>query len=295
MDYGMVVPSFLKKDIGRSSPRSGFIANLQEFALRLGNVVATYPPSDKRNLSKKYNEYDVLVYVYNGNGNVTPKTFYNCVVSDMFSSVADRVSYTPRKTTAASPQGYALSKGSLVAVMCANGDTTQGIIIGGYPNNNLPTVSEDLGHHLSFEFNGVQFNIDKDGQVTIKRRGPTNDDGTVVSDQEANGGATVLMTSDGSVSVQSGNGNHVKVDLDATNGSLNLSCTEGVIINSATSPMVLGDKLVDAVSSLVNGIVSGLNAIVPGGPGSAAVPLVQQALLQFQSDTSFLSAKNKVD
>jgi hypothetical protein len=293
---GTVVPSFLANDVvSTTQAASGFSLNLNEYALRLGQVTQVIPPNSPDNRGGKHYEYEVLAFVSDGRGNMISKTYYNCVVSDIFGSVADSFTYTQRKSTATNPSNFYLSKGSNVAILCVNGSTFQPLIVGGYPNAGTQPPTEDLGHHLSFEFNGVQFNIDKDGQVTIKRRGPTNDDGTVVSDQEANGGATVLMTSDGSVSVQSGNGNHVKVDLDATNGSLNLSCTEGVIINSGQYSMVRGETIKDSVATLVQGVIDALNAIPAGGPGSAAVLPASKALAQFQADTSFLSAKNKVD
>ena len=290
-----VPPSFVIEDLSAPvAAPNGIDLRYAENELRLGQVSEVYSPTDSGNRSKRFYEYDVLLFVANKNTTASTK-MVRALAMDTFGSVADSVSYTFRKTTAKNVPSLKFNKGSRVLVLCVNSDIHQSVIIGGYPNNNIVPPQEDLGHHLSFEFNGVQFNIDKDGQVAIKRRGATNDDGTVISGQEENGGATVLMTTDGSVSIQSGNGNHVKVDLDATNGSLNLSCTEGVVINSGDSPMVKGDKLKDAVTSLVQGILAGFNAIVPGGPGSAATPIVQQALNQFQLDTSFLSAKNKVD
>lgn len=289
-----VIPSYLVGEVSFPDNTSNFLLNYREDSLRIGVVEEIIPPSSGQSKTKRVYEYNVGIMYYKGTGNLTYLKYYNCVQMDSFGSVADSYKATFRLGPQDASQ-IPYTKGSKVLVLCVNSDTSQGVIIGGYPNNNLPPVSEDLGHHLSFEFNGVQFNIDKDGQVVIKRRGPTNDDGTVVSGQEEGGGATVLMTTDGSVSIQSGNGNHVKVDLDATNGSLNLSCTEGVVINSGDQSMVRGENLKDAVTSLVQGILAGFNAIVPGGPGSAATPIVQQALSQFQLDTSFLSVKNKVD
>jgi hypothetical protein len=212
---------------------------------------------------------------------------------DTFGAFADHFSATLRRSDK-SPKDVSLTKGARVLVLCVNDDTNQGVIIGNLPNANVPVVQEDLGHHLSFEFNGVKVEINRDGELSIARKGPTDEAGNVLSGYEDGAGAVIKMSASGNVELSSGQ-NVVSVALNGENGSLNLTCTEGVVINSATSPMVLGDKLVDAVSNLVNGIVNGLNLIVPGGPGSAAVPVVQQALLQFQADTSFLSAKNKVD
>jgi hypothetical protein len=290
-----VPPSFVIEDLSApvASP-NGIDLRYAENELRLGQVSEVYAPTDSRNRSKKFYEYDVLMFIANKNTTSSTK-MVRALAMDTFGAVADTVSYTFRKTTAKNVPSLKFNKGSRVLVLCVNSDIHQSVIIGGYPNNNIVPPKEDLGHHLSFEFNGVQFNIDKDGQVTIKRRGPTNDDGTVVSDQEANGGATVLMTSDGSVSVQSGNGNHVKVDLDATNGSLNLSCTEGVIINSGQYSMVQGENLATAITSLMTAIATATTALGTAPlTGASLGGIINTALGQFQP-SSFLSAKNKVD
>jgi hypothetical protein len=290
---GTVVPSFLANDVvSTTQAASGFSLNLNEYALRLGQVTQVIPPNSPDNRGGKHYEYEVLAFVSDGRGNMIAKTYYNCVVSDIFGSAADSFTYTQRKSTATNPSNYYLSKGSNVAILCVNGSTFQPLIVGGYPNAGTQPATEDLGHHLSFEFNGVQFNIDKDGQVAIKRRGPTNDDGTVVSGQEENGGATVLMTSDGSLSIQSGNGNQVKVDLDATNGSLNLTCTEGVVINSGSYSMVQGEKIAASITTLMTTIAANLVPIAPNGAAIAGV--INGAMANFKS-SDFLSTKNKVD
>jgi hypothetical protein len=289
-----IVPSFMQDSIGTSPTISGFDLRFMENHLRIGQIMEVYAPSHARNLSKRVYEYEVLLYVYNENRSFTTKKV-TAVVSDTFGAIADSFSYTPRKNTANNVSALPTSKGSLVLVLCVNSDMQQSVIVGGYPNNNLPPVSEDLGHHLSFEFNGVRFNIDRDGQVVIQRRGPTNDDGTVVSGQEEYGGATVLMTTDGNISIQSGNGNHVKVDLDATNGSLNLSCTEGVVINSGQYSMVQGENLATAITSLMTAIATATTALGTAPmTGASLGGIVNTALGQFQP-SSFLSAKNKVD
>lgn len=284
-----VLPTFLVNEVSAERPVSGYKLNFQENSLRVGQVVGIRPPTDPQNASKRYYEYDVRVMSYNSNGTPSSKLFRNCVMADGFGGVADSYTHTPR--AAGNVRGN-ITNGSLVALLCVDDNTKTALIIGGYPNPNLPTTSEDLGHHLSFEFNGVQFNIDKDGQVAIKRRGPTNDDGTVISGQEENGGATVLMTTDGSVSIQSGNGNQVKVDLDATNGSLNLTCTEGVVINSGSQSMVQGENLAASITTLMTTIATNVAAIAPNGAAIAGV--INGAMANFRS-SDFLSTKNKVD
>jgi hypothetical protein len=289
-----VIPSYLIGEVTAPDNTSNFFLNYREDSLRIGVIEEIIPPTSEKSKTKRSYEYNVGVMYYRGTSNLSYLKYYNCVQMDTFGSSADRFNATFRVGPQDASQ-IPFLKGSKVLVLCVNSDTSQGVIVGGYPNENTEPPTEDLGHHLSFEFNGVQFNIDKDGQVAIKRRGPTNDDGTVVSGQETNGGATVLMTSDGSVSIQSGNGSEVKVDLDATNGSLNLTCTEGVVINSGGYSMVRGETIKDSVVTLVQGVINALNAIPAGGPGSAAVIPASNALAQFKADTSFLSTKNKVD
>lgn len=302
-------PSFMRKDMRPISSESGFLQNLSENNLRMGYVTNAYAPTDTQNASKRHYEYDVMCYVANSNGKVTPKEYFKCVVMDTFGAVADSFYFTPRSIKANEINTTPYSKGSCVLILCVNSDTNQGVIIGGYPNLDTAPVTDntDLGHHLRFVFNGVQVSINDDGSVSMTRNGATDDSGAVKDQYKDNGGASVKMEADGSVTVTSGTSKAVSMKLDPVSGQINLTgkgdvtvkCDtgSGLVINDGTHPMVRGDEMMSAITTLMNSVAQSLSAITAATPsGSLAIPAIQAAIAQFQSKTTqILSSSNKVD
>jgi hypothetical protein len=305
-----IVPSFIAKDMSYGySSQSGKDIRFEEIKFRLGVVVDVFPPSDKNNKSKKYYEYAVDVFVMESAPTVKR---YPAIVSDSFSAYADHFQYTPRKTDK-SPKSYSTSKGSRVAVLCVNSDTQQALIVGGWPNPNLPVISDqpDKGHHLSFEFNGVQFDIDNDGNVRLVRKGATDEDGKVKEGYTEGSGTTIDLSKDGSIFLQTGSDSKMTFELNKNSGEVNL-ISEGnvnincngqnlnvagkVVVNDGTHPMVRGDNLIQAISTLVASISTSLaSGLATPAQGAAASTAINAALVKFTSDTGILSLGNKVD
>lgn len=290
-----VVPSYLASSVSAPETMSNFSLNYSEMSLRTGIVEEVLPPTHPQNRSKRHTEYHLGIIYYRGTGPVSYTRYFNCIQMDTFGSFADHFNATLRKSTQ-SPKDVSLTKGARVLVLCVNDDTTQGIIIGNLPNSNVPVVQEDLGHHLSFEFNGVKVEISKNGELSLTRKGPTDEAGNVLSGFEDGAGATIKMAASGNIEMSSGQ-NVVSVALDGENGSLNLTCTEGVVINSGPYSMVQGENLATAITTLFTVVSTALKA-----PGVSTAPLtggvlagfIDAALKGFDS-TTFLSTKNKVD
>ena len=301
----------MRKDMRPISSESGFLQNLSENNLRMGYVTNAYAPTDTQNASKRHYEYDVMCYVTNSNGKVTPKEYFKCVVMDTFGAAADSFYFTPRNIKANEVDTTPISKGSCVLILCVNSDMNQGVIIGGYPNLDTDPITDktDLGHHLRFVFNGIQVSINDDGSISMVRNGATDNSGAVKDQYKDNGGASVKMEADGSITVASGTSNAVSMKLDPVNGQINLTgkgdvtvkCDtgSGLVINDGTHPMVRGDEMMSAITALMNSVAQSLTAITPGPAttgGVAAVPAIQAAIAQFQSKTTqILSSSNKVD
>ena len=296
-----IMPSFIKNDISyETSRQSGKDVRYSEYKLRLGVIKAIYPPDHNLNLSKRFYEYAVDVFVMEGAPTI--KT-YPAVVSDLFASVGDTFSFTPRLAEK-QPDRYAFSEGSRVAILCVNSDTQQALIIGGYPNPNLPAnpPDADQGHHLSFEFNGIKVGINKDGELSLERKGATNSAGEVLDGYADGAGAKISITKDGNVSIQGGTSKNVSIQLNMNTGEVNLNSegnvnvnAQGLVVNSGSHPMVRGDEMSSAIQALVNTIAS---AIAPGLPtsveGGAAKLTITGAVADFAT-AGFLSSNNKVD
>lgn len=310
----MFEPSFLANALRDPDTRSGRDIRRSEIKLRLGVVTEIYPPNHQKNVSKRYVEYSVDVFVMEDAGTVKP---YPAVMSDMFASASDKMSYTPR-ITKTNPSEYYITKGSVVAVLCVNADTQRALIIGGFPNPNLPVISDDpnadQGHHLSFEFNGISVKINKDGELLLLRKGATDESGTTIDGYLDNSGAELTVLKDGSLTVRSGTNTEVSINLNPSNGEINLTCKgnvnvdcgtgNGVVVNQGSHPMVRGDELLTALSSFITTLSSAVSSIPPAPPGAPsgviggapAGALIAKAGADFAAKASkILSLANKVD
>jgi len=199
-----VVPHFLGM---KSTGSRGNPGNQTNITLRWGEVVGMVYPTDDRNYNKKYLEYVVKVVVQDGNGPAA-QVYYNGVqLENLFGGVADFLKYTLRPAdTTTTTQAGKLGMGSKVLLLCISGDTHQAIILGGVRDgtndNNVDTVA--TGHHLEFEFNGLNMNINSDGELAVTFYGATDADGNLADSADtAAQGSVLRMTKDGSISFTS--------------------------------------------------------------------------------------------
>lgn len=198
-----VIPSFLSVSSNSFTSDGGANDNV---SLRLGEVRNMWLASDTKNVSKKYTEYDVLVFETN-NGTAASTIYNNCGVSCLFGSVADKFVWTPRfDPTPKISGGDLVGTGSKVLLLCLNGQTSNAMIIGAVRDDkdfteSKYTENKNPGHHLLFQFNGMEASIDKDGQLVVTYGGKTENDGKT-NVPESQTGTTLSMTQNGNVSIQ---------------------------------------------------------------------------------------------
>lgn len=248
---GAIIPHFLGLE---SMGRSKDFDDQTNTCLRWGEVQSIVYPSASSNTgkAKKYIEYVVAVSQQDGTGS-SVTTNYNCVtLSNLFGGVADILKYTLR--TAAEgppPQAGQYGFGAKVLLLCINGDTAQGVILGGTRDttNDKSTDQSSDGHNLFFEFNGIQAAINDDGELTVTYNGKTTIDGSLDSNANSSAqGSTIVMSKDGSITTTSPDGKQIikvnhddhKVEITADqemtvncNGQVNIQST-GVIVGGAT-------------------------------------------------------------
>jgi hypothetical protein len=251
---GTVIPSYLNtRELGARGPLRSF----SNITLRRGEVQDIVYPDDKRSLSKKYNEYRVLVQMRDGEGAGTSADFYNCVLINDLASGADFSTFTLRPNSKKSePSG----NGSKVLVLCINGDNSQAIILGGVRDGDQDFDTKDLGHHSIQQFNGIRQEINKEGELTITFKGATKTDGSLAEGADSSASGTSLkFARDGSLELAHDDQHLVidhpnkKVELVAAK-ELDLSGPTGVNIDSnatvkitAANIKVGGDAAVDAL------------------------------------------------
>jgi len=111
---------------------------------------------------------------------------------------------------------------------------------------------------LLWEYNGVHIDIDKDGTLTLIRKGPTKNDGTLVNDNDDQAGATIILDKDGNITAQTGDGKNSividgkdgkitatadqEMDLVSTNGTIKLTSSGAFEIESSTDAVKVTGK-----------------------------------------------------
>jgi hypothetical protein len=188
---GTVLPSYL-------SVHSGAYADGQfdNIALRVGEVKEILYPDNPRSLSKKFTEYVVSVQMKDGAGVGVPIVYPNCIVAQQFGGVADYFTYTLRAddgSTQGDTTKAGLGNGSLVLLLCLNGETSRPFIIGGFPVNDDDSDAA-LEHNLHFRFNGINVEVNKDGELSVSFQGATDAAGELAEgvDSEASGSELFL-------------------------------------------------------------------------------------------------------
>lgn len=271
---GTVLPSFL----GVSGPRtqSSFLDRFDSDAVLIGEIVKIHAPTDESNVSKKFYEYDVLTSNTEGASINTTLRFRNCIMACSFGTPADFFRWQPRFEKQ-STDG-AISLNSRVLVQCLSKDSEKGVIIGAYKHPLLytekKTESAQTGPYLEFEYNGINIEIDGDGQLSLTRRGPTDNDGTS-KEGSSTAGFKITVTKDGSAKFQSGDGDQV-VELSHGDKKVNINATNGVILGGGEH-LVLGDTYRLAEDTLLQQIMIMLTTIAAGmtvlSQSAAAIPI----------------------
>lgn len=160
LNDGSVLPSVISQ--GTLPSAKNLIQNA--IALKPGIVTAIYYTDDEKNLSKKEIEYDVAVSEIS-HGSTTISNYRNCKAIDLFgmSNNNQTQTYQPDKDDGVPKNG------SCVLVLCANGrpDGGNAFIIGGHSHPGKTKHTKDMGQFYEFNFNGINININKEGEYSL--------------------------------------------------------------------------------------------------------------------------------
>jgi len=252
--------------------------------LRIGEIVDVVLPTDKkRSVTKKLIEYTVAVQQRDGAGILCSILYNHCLRANLFGGVADKFTFTLRKSKTNPSIG--LSIGSKVLVLCINGETGFAVIVGGMPDVELGAVEVDLGHNLYFEFNGLNTVINKDGEMILTVKGATNFDGTPASNADTTKtGQYVKLTKDGSIRLgTNGDDQYLLFDnakktislvadqeLDVTSSRNVVVKSTGVLVGSATDFWMLGSTYRAAEATCNQQLIAALGAIATAATTAAA-------------------------
>jgi hypothetical protein len=284
LNDGTCIPSYLGVESRGTGPDSQ--ALLTNYALRYGEVRKLIYPDEELSISKTQVEYDVEVEHRDETG-VTTTSYYRGVSgNNWLGGFADKFHATYRSGPPDGQNSTGLGVGSKVLLLCVSGDTNKAIILGGLRDPGLDTLQDkrEDGHNLWFEFNGVRFTVDKDGQPTLKFRGATKNDGTLADSADPKAeGTTVRVTKDGSLTVATPSDKQF-IKLDHTTKTLE------ILADSSWNAKVNGNLRFEVGSD--NELISGKSQYIRTKDDIILFPekggvLVGQATDQWVKGTSF--------
>jgi phage gp45-like len=155
--------------------------------LKVGVVTKIYEIDDDKNVTKLVPEYDVLAFETDGEKVSGTKPYRHCVRMDSFGSMSsyldvklrankDKLEDEKSKTLSARLKD---KTGSIVLILCLDGNTNKGVIINSYPHpGRKSTLTSDNGEqHLEGEYNGLNWRINKNGELKITFKSKTNEKG----------------------------------------------------------------------------------------------------------------------
>lgn len=175
----------------------------QNHGLRTGQVIKIHYPDEQTSISKKYHEYDVLV----AHGDVRLGTnisiYRNCKVSNVFASNTDSEVYTLKPGAPAKDNNGTYEGGAVVTLLCIDGrpDAGQALILGGLnsPQFAFKKYTKNDGNFYDFNFNGINININKDGEYTVEFNSVLDKDGKPTNKDAQ--GTKIVMDKEGRIKI----------------------------------------------------------------------------------------------
>lgn len=188
--------------------------SFKNLALRSGIVLSVYEMDSPENISKIGPEYDVMAIEHDSSYGINTTIYKNCMMSDGMGGAADffqaklRPVKDPKKTKAKG--SFKGETGTLVKILCIDGISDKALIVGMLQNPSKKILTKDKGVHLEGEYNGINYQVNKDGELVVTFRSATNDDGT--PKDVKSGGSFFKFEKDGSFNISSNNKESIRID-----------------------------------------------------------------------------------
>ena len=220
LSNGAVLPTGLLSE-NSSAFMEGFNKSYKNFPLRVGVVIASYPPDDDRNRSGLTIEYDVVVIEQNADKGATTIMYRNCMSSEGLGSIADyfekSLRFKKNKTSRGDSINTKGQDGAIVLMLCLDGMSDKGIIIGALTHPDRDTNLVDDQPRLVGVYNGIKVMINPDGSCSLVFEGATDNQGNPTDSSQ--GTTTLQIQKDGSFQADN-DAITFKMDRTAQNASL---------------------------------------------------------------------------
>jgi hypothetical protein len=292
----MIYPSSLFSEM-EESDSSSHVKSFKNNSLRVGVVIAVYDIEDEKNTNKNTPEYDVMAVEQNGSLGVNTTLYKNCITVDQFGGVAD---FFQAKLRSVKDQKKTKSKGnfenetgSIVTILCLDGISEKAIIVGSMSNPSKKVLTKEKGIHLEGEYNGINYKVNKDGELTVTFRSATNDDGTPKN--EIAGGSFFKIDKTGSFEINDNNKDSIKIDKIAQTITLNSERSTSVVANAnlnLTSRTNTNIKALDLVANAEARIV--LNSRLPSSFKCSSVLTFEAPTVKIQGTNMIMAQASQI-
>lgn len=220
-------------------------------SLRAGAVVGIHYPDQDSSISKQVIEYDVAIFQADPRSGVNISIMRNCKVNNVFGAPNNSLNYT--LVSGKRDENGVYSKSSLVLVLCINGlsDVGSAIIVGGIDSPNGPAYTSADGQFYDFNFNGINYNINNDGELSITFNSPIDVDGNKANADAA--GTELKIDKEGRIKISDNEGQFWELDRVAktstwSNGNESIVIDEGNKSIAVTSSGTLSTESTQATS-----------------------------------------------
>lgn len=195
----------------------------EDIALRTGIITNVFYPDDAQNISKLFIEYNVAVTSSNSDGSFNQITYRNCRHMDIFGAINKHENFV-METSGRNKS----NEGAKCLVMCIDGINASGraIIIGGLQDGNREPWKRSDGQFYDFLYNGLNVNINKDGEYSLTFNSYTDQQGKKANEKAA--GTNVKIDKDGNISLSTNEAQTIK--LDRVSQQVSISDTENTIL-----------------------------------------------------------------
>lgn len=209
-----ILPSGLVEE--RTSTDAGFSSKVfGNSALKMGVVLEILEKGSDDNRLNLGPEYHVMAIEQDKANGINTSIYKNCLAFDSFGGIADYFQFkrrVPKDKKKVQDKGSSKNQtGTIVLLLCLDKNAEKAVILGqlGHPDKDT-ILTEEKGHHAEGEFNGVNWEVNKDGEFTITFNSATDGEGTPSNDTA--GGTFIKMDKDGSLEFSDGETESIKID-----------------------------------------------------------------------------------
>jgi phage gp45-like len=270
--------------IDTESTKAAFDKKFNNNTLKMGVIIGSYPVGHEKNNGGLTTEYDVLVMEQHKNKSIAPLTYRGCISMDGLGSIADYFEKALRQQKKAkdkkSSKSLTNQDGAVVFLLCLDGSSEKGIIVGAAPHPNRKSKLKQ-GQVMAGEFNGISILVNEDGSANLSFKGATNNDGSPVDKNQ--GTTSIDIEKDGTLQIKN---KGVTTRLEKA-GNVLLSLAQALSINAQKDASVSAN----AVSVKTTGgdiTLTSAQKIAMEASGSATFK-ASEGNLEFGSDLAIKS------